>query len=124
MKKVTDRSLYAALCSVFAIAVFASIGCATPMPTSTDEQELGGFCPNFPPVRCQANHTEEVDQRCALLCRAQGGDSAYCPELTDSEANTCRAACTAAGYTGSGWNACVEQCFDRVMHNCTAGEPP
>lgn len=94
------------------------VSCST--HTSEISQEIS-FCP-YPPIRCQPTSTT-ADGACNQACIDQGGEAAYCPDVTPPEASNCYDFCSPL-YTGEVWWECMLACGDRVWHQCVGGWEP
>jgi hypothetical protein len=106
---------------LFALFCLFAVHCAGPPTLTSTTTQASTFCPAFPPLRCFANTGDELEnERCTQQC----GDEAYCPEVSDLEANACEFRCRLQGLVGVFLQVCGQACLDAIQHNCTLGAPP
>jgi hypothetical protein len=103
--------------------VLAAMGC-TAEPTTDDVTQELGACP-IPEERCQAYYFISETTRCNTDCIASsgGGNTAYCPPLTDAEVTRCMNLCNPL-LDPTLKLSCYNTCAGQVMHICTGGELP
>lgn len=115
--------------AILALLMSLLAGCLPP-DDATQRQEVGTYCPAYPPHVCNPDDAL-ANTTCTFLCQDEVGTGAqaYCPEITVGEDDNCNNSCSwieppDQPHHSSAYLFCLQQCYQAIQHKCIGGEPP